>query len=139
MQHALEDTSGIGERAALGGGEVGQIGLERGGAAPAAGVQQLRSLGCGVQPDDAAVLEIGFAPHEPIALHADDEPGDCRRADLFGLGERPERDRPSAEDEHGERRGAGGGQSHRVVFAPQAPQELDGGGMEPVRDAAIDG
>jgi hypothetical protein len=91
-----------------------------------------------VEPDDAPVVGIRLAPHQAVALHADDQAGDGRRADLFGLGEGAEGDRPSAEHQHRERGRARRGQPHRLVLAPQAAEQTDGGRMEAVGDAAVD-
>ena len=139
LQHALQDRGRGGERVALGRLQRREVGLERGDAPAASLVQQSRAFRGRVQPDDAAVVRVGFAPHQAVAFHADDETGDGGRADLFGLRQRAEGHRAPAEDEHRERRRARGGQPHGLVFAAQAPEQADGGGMQAVGDAPVDG
>ena len=62
-----------------------------------------------------------------------------RRADLLGLGQRAEGDGrpPNTSTDSAEARAAR--QSHRLVLAAQAAQQVDRGGVEPVGDAAVDG
>ena len=58
-------------------------------------------------------------------------------ADLLGSGEPANRDRP-AEHHDRQRRRARRRQPHRVVLAPQAAQQVDGGRMQAVGDGAVD-
>ena len=101
-------------------------------------MQELRAFRRRVEPHDAAVLLVVFAPDETVALHADDQARGGGGGDLLGLGERSDRDR-AAEDHDRERGGARGREAHRLVLAAQPPQQADGGRMEPVGERALDG
>ena len=102
-----------------------------------------RRAGCGVPWRWPPARRCGrrsdrFAADEAVALHADDEPGHRRRADLLGLGELADGDAP-AEDHDRQGRGARRRQPHRPVLPAQAPQQVDGGGMQPLGDAVAAG
>ena len=96
-------------------------------------MQQLRAFRRRMQPHHAAIVVIVFAADETVALHAEDQSRDGRRTDLLGPGERSDRGRP-AEDQDRQGRGARRRQAHRIVLPAEAPEQVDGGGMEAVGD-----
>ena len=73
-EHPLQNIRGCRERVAIGRVERGEIPGERRDAAPPSFVQEPGTFRRRVQPHDAAVLLVVFAPEEAVALHADHEP-----------------------------------------------------------------
>lgn len=128
---ALEHVERSSERGDVFRGQRAELTRELGDATLASLLHDSSALRRGANTHDTPVLGIGLAPHESSCLQCGNDARHRGRTHLFGRGEVAERDR-AGEDDDGERRETGSAESGGVVLAAQAPEQVDGGRVEPV-------
>ena len=111
--------------------EGGERSDERGDAPLATVEQELRSARGGAHARDAPVVGVDDAIDQPFRLENHDQLGNRGWTHLLGPGEITESDR-TAEDDDGEGGELRGGETGGVVLAAEAPEEVEGGGVEAV-------
>lgn len=116
---------GLGERFELGG--------EGDDATTASFVQEPRAFGGSTDLNAPGVGGIGDDLDQLAVLEPGNDAAHGRRFDLLGGGQLTER-RGASENEHGERRKTGGAFPGSSVLFADAAEEVDGSGMEAVRD-----
>jgi len=113
-------------------GETREQGAERLDTATATLDQRVAATLGRLDPHRPGVVGIGGPGDVPVALEAVDQAGHRRRLDLLQVRELADAQR-SGEDEHRERGEARGGDAQRLVFHAQAAQQVDRGGVQPIR------
>lgn len=134
---APEDVGGALEGVELNGAESGEGFGERGDPSATTVDKQSASAGGGVEADHAAVVRVALAADEATGLEGADDARHCRGPHLLGGGEFTEGD-GTTEDDHGERGGAGSGESEGSVVGAEAAEEVDGEAVEAVGEG-VDG
>ncbi len=94
MNHVLDEGSGAGESAAVGGFKFAKLFDKDLNPAAAALLQDSGSLRGGVETDGAAIIRVGATARQELSFKGDDDAGHRWRFDLLGGGEFRKRKRP---------------------------------------------
>lgn len=128
----FEDLRGPVEHSPIGLVELRDPGGQRGDPSPTSLVQHASSPPGGADPLHAAVVRVGHPLQEPLGLEGLGHPRNGGHAHLLGLRQLADRQRAR---EHHDREGrqAGTAESRPPIGDAETTQEVDRGGVEPVR------